>query len=169
MKTEDCIRESTLGQAARTKMHFLPAHPAICPIDLNWNWLCTRICSSFYVLLSRSCSRVIMIYVGNLGQKGGNWVKYWCPSLPLSSWFSGANWINLRACILNVLSLLSFKPIFFFQDWQVFPQAVSHVLHTIQSHVLDYPRLFLSRCSSTSPVLRRLKSYKLVLSFKCNH
>ena len=134
----------------------------IFPIDLNWNWLCTGIRSSLYVLLSRCCHMVIMIYVGNLGQKGGNWVKYWCPSLPLSSWFSGANWINLRACILNVLSLLSFKPIFFFQDWQVFSQAVSHVLHTIQSHLLDYPCIFLS-CFELPLSLEGLK---LMLSFK---
>ena len=32
---------------------------------------------------------------------------------------------------------------FSFQDWQVFSQAVSHLLHTIQSHLLDYPRIFL--------------------------
>ena len=40
---------------------------------------------------------------------------------------------------------------FSFQDWQVFSQAVPHLLHSIQSDLLDYPRIFLS-----APFLRRL-------------
>ena len=155
---ECLIKDCKIWTSSKDKDAFSLPMATIFPIDLNWNWLCTGIRSSLYVLLSRCCHMVIMIYVGNLGQKGGNWVKYWCPSLPLSSWFSGANWINLRACILNVLSLLSFKPIFFFQDWQVFSQAVSHVLHTIQSHLLDYPRIFLS-CFELPLSLEGLKLY----------
>ena len=91
-----------------------------------------------------------MIYADNSARKAEIWVKHLWPRR-----FWPICWINRRntktsACIDVLLSFVEIESCSF-QDWQVFSQAVPHLLHSIQSHLLDYPRIFLS-----APFLRRL-------------